>query len=84
MNENYSANITASSKSTGTKVARAFLHLFTVGTALIGGLVSILGFAAVDCARRGLGSSVVATVFPTQRVLDKQWWLPSPWASEPS
>jgi hypothetical protein len=55
MNENYSANSTATTKSTGTKVARAFLHLFTVGTALIGGLVSMLGFAAADCARRGAG-----------------------------
>jgi hypothetical protein len=55
MNENYSADITATPKSTGTKIARAFLHLFTVGTALIGGLVSLLGFAAADAARRGAG-----------------------------
>ncbi len=55
MNENYSADITATPKSTGTKIARAFLHMFTIGTALIGGLVSMLGFAAADCARRGAG-----------------------------
>jgi hypothetical protein len=55
MNENYSVNMTAIPKSTRTKLARAFLHLFTVGTALIGGLLSILGFAAADCARRGAG-----------------------------
>ena len=55
MNENYSANITAPSKSLGTKVARAFLHLFTVATALIGGLLSILGFAAAGWARSGAG-----------------------------
>lgn len=55
MNENYSASITATPKSTGTKIARAFLHLFTVGTALIGGLISLLSFAAADAARRGAG-----------------------------
>ena len=55
MNENYSTSIAATPKSTGTKIARAFLHLFTIGTALIGGLVSMLGFVAADCARRGAG-----------------------------
>ena len=55
MNENYSTNIAAPPKSIGTKLARAFLHLFTVGTALIGGLLSILGFAAASAARTGAG-----------------------------
>jgi hypothetical protein len=55
MNENYSANITATPKSIGTKMARAFLHLFTLGTVMIGGLWSLLCFAGASAARTGAG-----------------------------
>jgi hypothetical protein len=55
MNENYSTTIATPTKSAGTRAARAFLHLFTVGVALIGGLVSMLGFAAASAARTGAG-----------------------------
>ena len=36
-------------------MARAFLHLFTLGTALIGGLLSLLCFAGASAARTGAG-----------------------------
>jgi hypothetical protein len=55
MNENYSANIVATPKSIGTSIARALLHLFTLGTALIGGLWSLLCFAGANAARTGAG-----------------------------
>jgi hypothetical protein len=55
MTENYSASITATPKSIGTKMARGFLHLFTLGTAMIGGLLSLLCFAGASAARTGAG-----------------------------
>jgi hypothetical protein len=55
MNENSSANSNATPKSIATNLARGLLHLFTLGTALIGGLWSLLCFASASAARTGAG-----------------------------